>query len=127
MEPMHRPDPRVLGLYYAPHPDVCWLWTGSTNGRYGKVRWQGRVTAAHRLAFQLWNGPIASGLYVLHTCDRGTCINPRHLVAGTQADNMRDASRKGRLRRTPFDDSSNVVTATQENRSPLLTPEARTA
>lgn len=38
------------------------------------------------------------GMFVCHRCDVGYCVNPDHLFIGTAADNMRDASNKGRIR-----------------------------
>jgi hypothetical protein len=34
-------------------------------------------------------------MVVMHTCDNPVCVNPGHLVEGTQADNMADCKRKG--------------------------------
>lgn len=36
------------------------------------------------------------GLVVRHTCDNPRCINPRHLVIGTAADNSADMVHRGR-------------------------------
>jgi len=35
---------------------------------------------------------------VMHTCDNPRCVNPTHLVGGTQKNNIQDACRKGRMR-----------------------------
>jgi hypothetical protein len=54
---------------------------------------------AHRVAWELAHGQtLAPDGYVLHTCDVRACVNPAHLVRGTQKDNIRDAVRKGRHR-----------------------------
>jgi HNH endonuclease len=52
--------------------------------------------SAHRVAWELANGPIPGRLFVLRRCDNRLCVNPEHLFLGTQSDNMRDMAAKGR-------------------------------
>lgn len=77
--------------------DSCWLWTASVRrGGYGQM-WDGeKINAAHRLSWELANGPIQDGLWVLHKCDTPRCVNPGHLFLGTDLDNKHDMANKGR-------------------------------
>jgi hypothetical protein len=63
------------------------------------VLWvDGRPKYVHRLSAYLFLGlGRESDLYVLHDCDNPSCFNPDHLSLGTQADNIADAARKGRM------------------------------
>jgi hypothetical protein len=63
---------------------------------YGKVSYQGRGVYAHRVAWQLTNGPIPAGLWILHHCDNPRCVKPDHLYAGTAKDNAEDRENRGR-------------------------------
>lgn len=81
--------------------ESCWIWMGAKRGnRYGSFK-AGRLNlAAHRISF-LINGGILTPEkpFVLHNCpngDNGFCVNPEHLWAGNQFDNMRDMESKGR-------------------------------
>lgn len=56
----------------------------------------GRYVGVHRAAWELANGPVPRGLYVLHRCDRPRCVNVAHLFLGTIADNNADRDQKGR-------------------------------
>jgi len=77
--------------------DSCWLWTGAKYGRgYGHFSINGRSKIASRVAWELWRGPIPSGMCVLHRCDNPPCVNPDHLFLGTIQDNHDDMWRKDR-------------------------------
>jgi hypothetical protein len=65
----------------------CKLWTGGVNNKgYGP----------HRRIFIAAHGPLPKGVQVMHVCDVRRCIELRHLVSGTNGDNMRDMVAKGR-------------------------------
>lgn len=77
----------------------CWEWQGTLRRfGYGKVCFCGRSLSAHRVSWELFNGRIPNGLWVLHRCDNPPCCNPDHLFLGTRLDNMRDCASKGRAR-----------------------------
>lgn len=82
-------------------PDECWPWTGGlSQSGYGVVHVCGKARGAHRVAYEVAyghpTGSIPRNLVVMHTCDNPRCCNPKHLVLGTQLDNIKDRVAKGR-------------------------------
>jgi hypothetical protein len=55
----------------------CWLWNGATDDK-GYGRYFG-ADHPHRVAYELWIGPIPGGFEIHHQCLIENCFNPTHL------------------------------------------------
>lgn len=69
----------------------CWIWqlAVAPNG-YGHIHGK-NAKLAHRAYYEMHKGPIPSGLVVHHKCGVKSCVNPDHLEAVTQSENIRAA------------------------------------
>ena len=81
--------------------DGCQVWIGgATLGGYGVIGGEGGRNGsqllAHRVAWELANGPIPEGLFVCHHCDNPPCVRVDHLFLGTHWENMADMRTKHR-------------------------------
>jgi len=73
----------------------CWLWRGHVhrNG-YGSIRvgsatdGSRRNQMAHRASYEAFVGPIPDGFVIDHICRNKSCVNPAHLEAVTQSENL---------------------------------------
>lgn len=82
----------------------CWIWFGPRTGAgrsgrglpYGQLKIKSKMHKAHRLMYEYFYGKKPGQFKVLHTCDNPLCVKPSHLVLGTQLDNIRDCTAKGR-------------------------------
>ncbi|WP_223643966.1 HNH endonuclease [Corallococcus sp. EGB] len=77
----------------------CWEWTLAHLRGYGVFTANGKHLRAHRVAWELTNGPIPEGVLVCHHCDNPGCVRPDHLFLGSNADNNADRDSKGRQAR----------------------------
>ena len=100
----------------------CWLWPGQVLKGYGII-WEGPIlaaaaegrarkkTRAHRVSYELFNGPIPEGMEIDHVCHTNDddcpagdaclhrrCVNPDHLEAVSHMENV--FRRDERFRRT---------------------------
>lgn len=85
---------RLMFFMVVDHVTGCWNWTANKNQKgYGRVAIDGRLHSAHRVSFEIFNGPLIDGLEVDHVCENRGCINPAHLQQITHASNVRKGNR----------------------------------
>jgi hypothetical protein len=80
--------------------DECWLWMGSkSRNGYGRIKDEGDRKApqigAHQAAYRLTYGSIPLGFVIHHECGQRACVNPKHLRAVPQSENVRRRFEKG--------------------------------
>lgn len=77
---------------------VCWVWmSGCDAYGYGQFALShSNPGKAHRVSWELANGPIPDGMAVCHRCDNPPCVRPDHLFLAPNSANMADMKAKGR-------------------------------
>lgn len=108
LTPIARRPPRGLGireklelLSRLDDATGCRLWTEGLNGSgYAMVSHAGETRRAHRVIWELENGPIPDGLRIDHMCRNRNCIEVSHLQlanAKTNGENsgISSANRSG--------------------------------
>ena len=79
----------------------CWIWIGTVhNNGYGRFSETNGKILAHRKSYELFVGTIPDGMQINHKCHMPLCVNPNHLYAGTQKDNVLDCIKAGRFKGT---------------------------
>ena len=88
---------RIASLCVAEPNSGCWIWTGTVHGKgYGHIWYNGSCNKAHRVSYEVYVGEIPEGMVVMHRCDNPACVNPDHLILGTNQENMDDRNKKMR-------------------------------
>lgn len=79
----------------------CWVWTANRSRRpdgsraYGMITIDKRPCYAHRVSYEMANGKIPEGRWILHHCDNPACVRPDHLYVGDPQDNATDRVVRG--------------------------------
>lgn len=77
---------RILSTVEMCPTSGCWLWPTDEKG-YG-YSWDGKKKMrAHRMSYEVFRGPIPTGLPLDHLCRVTCCVNPYHLQAVTIREN----------------------------------------
>lgn len=79
--------------------DTCWFWIGAKTDGYGAINQKGKNYKAHRVSWELHNGPIAEGMQIDHMCAVRACVNPSHLRVVSQEENLQSKNMTYKVKR----------------------------
>ena len=82
----------------------CWTWCGAFRKKDGYSQMEVQtpegvrlLRTAHQASWLIKTGStVGAGLVLRHTCDNKQCVNPHHLLPGTQRENIQDMVNRGR-------------------------------
>lgn len=108
----------------------CWNCTSHAKScGYPQISRNNKTITLHRFMYEKHKGPIPKGMLVRHSCDNPGCINPRHLLVGSCADNSNDMVSRHRQARGETSGMSKLtelqVLEIYNNRSVLYTEFAK--
>lgn len=84
--------PQIVADYRLTNGErTCWEWKRSLSTGYGQIHvvGQGKRVYAHRVVWEMLNGPVPEGKELDHLCRNRCCINPAHLEPVTHSLNVR--------------------------------------
>lgn len=77
--------------------DGCWIWQRARRGKeakdgggYGCLKVGSRGESAHKFSYERAHGPVPKGLQLRHQCHKTLCVNPAHLLLGSNHENAQD-------------------------------------
>lgn len=88
-----------LEKHSTPGPNTgCWLWLrGYAGNGYPHLYLKGKSYKASRYVYETYVGALSKNEVVRHKCHNPACVNPLHLLKGTQHENIKDSCVSGRM------------------------------
>lgn len=89
----------------------CWIWSGAINtDGYPRLYRNGNGNIkGHRYVYESLKGEIPKDFVVRHVCDNILCLNPDHLIIGTQLDNIKDRVERKRTHNHVSEETEDFV------------------
>ena len=83
---------------------ACWIWRGMCSKEgYARMSWmvdgRYRYFQAHRVAYEIWRGPIPDDAYLVSICGTPKCIRPEYFTVKDESWHLEDARAAGIARR----------------------------
>lgn len=113
---------RAKRITYDVNDNGCWECNSHSrdaSGYYKVTRRHSHETLMHRYIYELHKGLIRGDKVIKHICNNKRCINPDHLEAGSQKENIIEAHRDGLKKCKLTDDQIRAIRRSRKKKSQL--------